>query len=627
MMENRIIRKGNFDQENYIFKTISNIPLEELYIKSNQKIEKNKDNQDELIEEGGYIYLFNKPHRINFILPDGKNKEIFLANISQLMSINEKFGKDNVREISNDGITYARSSDISESFSNKYIRYVNSAKDKKDYNITRRYKTDVEKINLEDLSVNYEIYLENSNLVSHQGNFFVKTDERKEFFNFLDFHLSSRKVLALCGLKGIGKTASILAYLKCYKLLYFYFNVKAIDKLLRQNEKQKIIKIILREMYNFFEDFEEAESYYNGIKKILENNHSVMDILREIIQYIEYKIDIIVIDQYKTKYDNNYSKLLNIINNNKNNKIIVVSSMNEDDVRKSIIISIKNALNLGNEKPKLDYYYIIKLVEVSENDKNKFNEEQKKLLNEFGNLYIYYYKIQKKISKNPYKSFKKEIENEMSDKIKEYFTNKSPQEMIKIFEFLIMEETHLMNLKDCYKIIDDIPLRYFFLKYNDKNIIQFSGLEAESKVSFNCAFNYIREYFLFSFQKIIVDKKNNLVIKNIKVNQESINLEKYFGYFLWGFRGLIKINHINIVSYQKVNSIFEIKDEYISKLSKQLDNLKQNKSILILQNAPNAKFFDVGILEKKNNYYNLYLIQITLRKDADERVTITGLIL
>ena len=58
MMENRIIRKGNFDQENYIFKTISNIPLEELYIKSNQKIEKNKDNQDELIEEGGYIYLF-----------------------------------------------------------------------------------------------------------------------------------------------------------------------------------------------------------------------------------------------------------------------------------------------------------------------------------------------------------------------------------------------------------------------------------------------------------------------------------------------------------------------------------------------------------------------------------------
>ena len=53
--------------------------------------------------------------------------------------------------------------------------------------------------------------------------------------------------------------------------------------------------------------------------------------------------------------------------------------------------------------------------------------------------------------------------------------------------------------------------------------------------------------------------------------------------------------------------------------------MKDNESLLILQKDPNAKMFDIGILEKKNEKFNLYLIQVTNKKDSDERITITGL--
>ena len=625
MTSKTIITRGTFVPEKFIFKTFSNIPFEELYYKKKQDIEKDQLNNNELIDTDGYKYLFNNPHKIKFTFHDGKKQDIFLANISQFIWLNEQFGKENTREISKDGIKYYPSIDVSESFSSNYIRYINSTIDENEYNKARNFKKYTEELSLDDLSLNYGFYLENSENINQKENYFVKTDERSNFFQFLEMHLSHNRKLALCGLEGIGKTASILAYLKCYKLLYFYFNVKTIDRLLKQNEKQKIIKILLREMYHFIEDFKEAESYYNEIKKIIENNYLVMDILTAIIQYIEFKVEIIVIDQYKTKYDDDYLKLINIIDNNKNNKIIVISSMNEDDIRKSIIISIRYALHLSTEKPKLEYYYIIKLVEVSENDKKNLSTHKRELLTEFGNLYIYYHKIMKKKSGNPKKNFKKEIKDELIDKINEYFVNKNANEMVKIYEFLIMKENEEMELKACFENINYIPLRYFSLNYKDKNIINFKDLDTNCKIYFKSSFDFIKEFFLYSLKNIMINNKNNYITENTDVNQESINLEKFFGYFLWGFRGNIKINGTNIVSYQKVNSIFEINNECISSLKEQLKNLKQNNSILILQKFQNAKFFDVGILEKKNGYYNLYLIQVTEKKESKERLTITGL--
>ena len=623
MASKEIVYIGNFDKSKYIFNTYSNITFEELYKNPDVSKERNTENNNEIITQGNYLYLFNNPHTINFIFPDGKIQDIFLANIRQFLFINGDIEGEYAIEVSNDGKNYKRSNDLSESFTFKYIRYVNSLIDQEEFTISNRYKTYDDELSLQDLSINYESYLEESNFVKNKENFFLKTNERKDFFTFISEHLKKNKTLALCGLEGIGKTSSILAYLKCFRLSYYYFNVKAIEKLLRENENQKIIKILLREMYHFIV-FHDAENYLEKIKKILEKNYTAMDILKEIIQLITSKVETIVIDQYKTKFDEDYKILMNIINSNNKNKIIIVSSMNEDDIRKSIIISIKYALNLIAEKPKLDYYYIIKLVEVSEEDKNDLNNNQKTLLEEFGNLYIYYYKILNRKNKNPRKEFKKEIEAEINNKINEYFTNKNIQEMINIYDFIIMKDNEELNLIDCYKKIQCIPLRYFSLKIKDNNIINFSNLKKDSKILVKSSFDYIKEYFLYSYENVLINISNNNK-DNTSINQESINFEKLFGYYLWVMKNRLEINNIKITDYLKVNSIFEIKDEYITTLKDKIKHLKENKSILILQYDQNAKFYDVGILEKKKYYYNLYLFQATISKDTEERLTITRL--
>ena len=176
--------------------------------------------------------------------------------------------------------------------------------------------------------------------------------------------------------------------------------------------------------------------------------------------------------------------------------------MNEDDIRKSIINSMKSILYPTTEKPLLDYYYIIKLVEVSKEGINKLTESKKKLLMEFGNLYIYYYKIKElKNYRNLSTLFKQNIEEEINKKVKAYFNGKDINQLYDIFKYLILNEQKGMKLEDCLKIIENIPLRYFFLKYKDENIIKFSDLDKDCKISFCCSFDYIREFFLYSFKK------------------------------------------------------------------------------------------------------------------------------
>ena len=111
-------------------------------------------------------------------------------------------------------------------------------------------------------------------------------------------------------------------------------------------------------MYHFIE-FNQAKSYYDFIDKILEKSYTAIDIFKYIFGKIKGEVEIIVLDQYKTKYDPNYSTLVNILNSDYINKILIISSMNENDIRKSIVISIQWALKISKIKPVLDYYYIL----------------------------------------------------------------------------------------------------------------------------------------------------------------------------------------------------------------------------------------------------------------------------
>jgi hypothetical protein len=494
----QLIKIGFYDEKNCKFMASESISFKDLYSQYKDKIKKD-DLDNELIQVGDFIYLYNNPHIICFILPceqekekEEIKKEIFVANINQFTFLNNKFGFGFKITISDDNINYSSGLVISECFKAKYIKYVNAVIDKEDFICSTKYVSNKDSLGLNDLSINYKYYLENSNLVDDDNNFFIKSEKRKEFFELLNKYIKNKdKLLALCGLEGIGKTASILGYLKKCKLSYYYFNVKAIDKLLSSNQNKEVIKVLLTETYNFIE-FSSAQEYYNLIKQILNQNSSVMNVLNEIINIIQYKVVVIVVDEYKTKYDENYTKLKNIINMI-DNKIIIISSMNEDDIRNSILLSIKSALNINNTRPILDYYYIIDLVKVSKDDLNKFNEKQKRLLGEFGYLYPYYYKIKNLINRDEFsdKELKNEVKKEMDNKVQEYCKNKQNSELFHAFKYLIMNENEEMSLKNCYQYINNIPLRYYVLKHANKNIIKFSDLNIESKISFNSAYNYI----------------------------------------------------------------------------------------------------------------------------------------
>ena len=632
MEEMQVIYVGFYDKKlhKFMLNSTSKISFEDLYQQSNEKVKDEKNN--ELINEKNIKnikYLYNNPHKIQFIFPDGETQEIYIANIRQFLHIDKEITneKDLKIQISKDGIKYDNGDDINKIYSSEYIKYTISSIDENDYRIASSYIKTNDPLSLNDLSLNYDYFLDNTNFVVDKKNFFINTEQRKEFFQFLDNKLLDHKYLALCGLEGIGKTASVLAYLKYSTQTYFYFNVKAIDKLLVNKEISEIRKILLREMFHFIE-FDEAKKYYDFINEILEKNHIAFDIFKRIFEKIKDYVQIIVVDQYKTKYDPNYYVLQSILNSKYKSNIIIISSMNEDDIRKSIIVSIKWALKISDEKPILNYYYIIDLVKVGKDRINLLTENEKKLLNEFGNLYIYYYKIKKAINCNAtsdLSSFKKDIKMEMDGKIREFFYNSQSSELLETFISLIMEDEKEIELKDSIKIIDKIPLRYFIFKHKEKNIIHFTELKSTDKISFNSAFIYIREYFLYYYNEIVVNKTNNDLNKSTIKNQDSINLEKYFGYFLWAFRNVIKLNNTNIVNYQIVNSLIDMKDECIESLASKIKKLEDGKSILLLQKDQNAKMFDIGILEKKNGIFNLYLIQVTIKKDSDERITVTGL--
>ena len=113
--------------------------------------------------------------------------------------------------------------------------------------------------------------------------------------------------------------------------------------------------------------------------------------------------------------------------------------------------------------------------------------------------------------------------------------------------------------------------------------------------------------------------------KNNEKYQDFIKLEKFFGFFLWAFRNVVKLNKTKIVSYENVNSIIDMKDDFIKSLSSKVENMKNGESLLIFQNDNNTRLFDVCILEKTILKFNLYLIQVNSKNNLDERITLTGL--
>ena len=182
---------GYYDDKNHKFmlNSTSKVSFEDFYkIKnSNQvKIDKNNNELINEIDNPNIKYLFNNPHNIKFSFPDGETNEIYISNMRQLLFINDKIIKKKKYNIiiSDNGIEYYKTNDLKKIYASKYIKYTISLINSEDYKKSSSYTDESESLGLKDLSLNYEYYLDNTQFVNNDKNFFSITEQRKEFFEF-----------------------------------------------------------------------------------------------------------------------------------------------------------------------------------------------------------------------------------------------------------------------------------------------------------------------------------------------------------------------------------------------------------------------------------------------------------
>ena len=233
-------------------------------------------------------------------------------------------------------------------------------------------------------------------IISNSEPTFKYTNERVEFFKFLEKEIEQKELIPLCGPEGIGKTISILAFFKEKNINYnyFYCNLKKLFNLFKEQNMQLIKQIMIYELFHCCK-LKLLNENLQALEKIFKNPIHPIEIINEILAQLNLRNIVIILDQYKIKYDQNYFRLQQLINSNisfkRQIKLVIISSMNELDVKESIVENLR----FGEKKTgfSLHYIYISSLVSCDENDKNKLNEEERNLLTQYGNNYQIFYEI------------------------------------------------------------------------------------------------------------------------------------------------------------------------------------------------------------------------------------------
>ena len=281
---------------------------------------------------------------------------------------------------------------------------------------------------------------------------YIKSKGRTELHDKLtDFIDSKKSTLPLTGVSGIGKTITLLEFLRINFVnnQHCYFNIKNLSK-------QSNIEKLASEFVKLFNKKQYLSDYIELFRK-LENtkNISIWDKIVMILDYIiemnnKYKIGnkiIIVFDQYKLGFDSNQT-LLNIVQKEKyisNMKFIICSSINEKDVKSNITYSaITKRFIMKNI---LEYEYLYNLCSVKKIIKNK---KIKLFMEEFNFLSSYYFQFITKYHKD-----EAIVENEekLELAIKDFLRFQFDTIKIKLISFY---HENNINLREYYNYICSI---------------------------------------------------------------------------------------------------------------------------------------------------------------------------
>jgi hypothetical protein len=213
--------------------------------------------------------------------------------------------------------------------------------------------------------------------------------------------------------------------------------------------------------------------------------------------------------------------------------------------------------------------------------------------------------------------------------LENYFKSNDTDKIIDKIRFLMIETGADIKLKTFLENSQNIPFRFFKFIYNNQNYFKLSGLNEENNIFLeyqspfvvNCLFNYYTKF---------INEKKLYITANFDKNLNSIKLEDSVSLYLWATRNKSPIKGLIIKDFIIIDSIFEPKENDLELLKLKINELKNdivtNIGILICNLNQNAAYFDTCIIKKNvNNKFETYFFQSTIKKDAEERFTLTFL--
>lgn len=581
--------------------------LEEMY-KSNKK---QKLESMTYFEKDNVLYACPNPRYIKFIFPSSDTGiSIFITDAAQISLIKVLYPDTKLYMKLKDQTSFVEMKDLK----NREYSEIKIA------NIYDKNITEYKEVNVK--IVPSELTLKKLSLISNDYLYIPKsgenikfdlTKEREDFFKYLKNEIENSQFIPICGPESIGKTSTVLGFFSLNRHLYnyFYINLKTLDKY--KGDTIKIKELIIKELYHCIR-IENINKNIETIKKLVtDESNNPIKLISGLINKLELIGIYLIIDQYKITFDKNYNelKIIQRIANERYIHIILISSMNEEDVKDSIVTTLSNTNTPSIFT--LDYIYVNSLVKCNGED---LGEEYKLLLKNYGNTYYYYFNILEE--KKTYFGKNEEFEDYFDSKMVKYF-----EDRYRIYHNNIKDEILINNLLFLLQESDDyipvqrfleneklIPFRFFNFCYNDKNIFKIKDIKLTDniKIKFQCD-KYIK-FTLLLYQKLL-DKIDDKIIK-----EKHYDLEQLFFIMLWASRKNPVIKGVNIIKILKIKSLFKIGD------SLDIENMKENEAILFVLTDVNAMAFDTGILKKeKDGTFALYLFQVTKKKLSNERIT------
>ena len=447
-----------------------------------------------------------------------------------------------------------------------------------------------------------------------------ETSERDKMFDILsEFTESKKKILAITGVSGIGKTITLLQFLKLINTNNpnCYFNVK---KLSRRANVEKLasefVKLFIYE--NSYND------YLILVNEIEKNSHiSLWEKIKLILDYISKKNDlnneiIIVIDQYKIELDLhlNLFHILKSENYSSHFKFIICSSVNEKDIKSNISFSsIFKKLSL---KSMLFYQFFKELFSVKHIIQN---DEIKTLMEKFNYIPKYYYLF----INNYHEDTKKIKDNNIFQKAKSNF-------ICDIFDdiktkLVCFYQQNGINLIANYNNICNILQGEPIAEYHLINTLQIIPLKycsfylKNNKAFFEASFDFFYRPFRTLYKEMetidFIDinhiSKNRGELGNVFDSLVNSHFDVNKNVFGFDISHVIIVNEIIEFSYFH-SIIHDDKDYFKNELN--IKKIFDKKVIYLEQRNSNGQCVDGALLipNENSNTYSILFYQSSIKK-------------